>query len=71
MVSNIFYFHPYLGKIPILIINIFQMGWNDQPARDISETGNGNENLNEEVIGRPLLIIWEYDDRCLGKGILP
>ena len=30
MVSNIFYFHPYLGKIPIFT-NIFQMGWNHQP----------------------------------------
>ena len=29
VVSNIFYFHPYLGKIPILT-NIFQMGWNHQ-----------------------------------------
>ncbi len=29
--SNIFYFHPYLGKIPILT-NIFQMGWNHQPV---------------------------------------
>ena len=29
MVSNIFYFHPYLGKIPILT-NIFQWGWNHQ-----------------------------------------
>ena len=29
MVSNIFYFHPSLGKIPILT-NIFQMGWNHQ-----------------------------------------
>ena len=29
MVSNIFYFHPYLGKIPNLN-NIFQMGWNHQ-----------------------------------------
>ena len=29
MVSNIFYFHPYLGKIPNLI-NIFHMGWNHQ-----------------------------------------
>ena len=29
VVSNIFYFHPYLGKIPILI-NIFQLGWNHQ-----------------------------------------
>ena len=26
VVSNIFYFHPYLGKIPILT-NIFQRGW--------------------------------------------
>ena len=25
VVSNIFYFHPYLGKIPILT-NMFQMG---------------------------------------------
>ena len=29
VVSNIFYFHPYLGKIPILT-NIFQLGWNHQ-----------------------------------------
>ena len=28
---NIFYVHPYLGKINILT-NIFQMGWNHQPA---------------------------------------
>ena len=28
---QIFFFHPYLGKIPILI-NIFQMGWNHQPV---------------------------------------
>ena len=27
VVWDIFYFHPYLGKIPILT-NIFQMGWN-------------------------------------------
>ena len=27
--SNIFYFQPYLGKIPILT-NIFQLGWNHQ-----------------------------------------
>ena len=30
VVSNIFYFHRYLGKIPILT-NIFQTGWNHQP----------------------------------------
>ena len=29
VVSNIFYFHPYLGKISDLT-NIFQMGWNHQ-----------------------------------------
>ncbi len=29
--SNMFYFHPYLGKISILT-NIFQMGWNHQPV---------------------------------------
>ena len=29
VVSNMFYFYPYLGKIPILT-NIFQMGWNHQ-----------------------------------------
>ena len=29
VLSDIFYFHPYLGKIPILT-NIFQMGWNHQ-----------------------------------------
>ena len=31
VVSNIFYFYPYLEKIPILT-NIFQMGWNRQPV---------------------------------------
>ena len=32
VVSNIFYFHPYLGKIPILTNN-FQLGWNHQPEK--------------------------------------
>ena len=31
VVSNIFYVHPYLGKIPILT-NMFQRGWNHQPT---------------------------------------
>ena len=31
MVSIIFYFHPYLGKISNLT-NIFQLGWNHQPV---------------------------------------
>ena len=30
VVSNIFYFHPYLEKISNLT-NMFQMGWNHQP----------------------------------------
>ena len=30
VVSKIFFFHPYLGKIPILT-NIFPMRWNHQP----------------------------------------
>ena len=30
VVSNIFYFHPYLGRWSNLT-NIFQMGWNHQP----------------------------------------
>ncbi len=32
VVSNIFYFHPYLGKWSNLT-NIFQMGWNHQPVK--------------------------------------
>ena len=35
--SNIFYFHPYSGKIPILT-NIFQMGWfNHQADYDLED----------------------------------
>ena len=34
VVSNIFYFHPYLGKWSILT-NIFQMGWNHQLVGDL------------------------------------
>ena len=33
VVSNIFYFHPHLGKIPILT-NFFQMGWNHHLDKD-------------------------------------
>ena len=35
VVSDIFYVHPYLGKIPILT-DIFQMGWNHQPENRAS-----------------------------------
>ena len=34
VVSNIFYFHPYLGKISNLT-DIFQMGWNHQLAKHL------------------------------------
>ena len=36
VVSNIFYFHPYLGKISNLT-NIFQSGWNHQPENHFVE----------------------------------
>ncbi len=54
MVSNIFYFHPYLGKISHLT-NIFQMGWNHQPEKqNIRKLNkqctkmNMNENIGRE-----------------------
>ena len=34
-----FYFHPYLGKIPILT-NIFQRGWNHQLVKLSSKSGS-------------------------------
>ena len=40
------YFHPYLGKIPILT-NIFQMGWNHQPDIFILAPVGGNSNSFE------------------------
>ena len=33
VVSDMFDFHSYLGKIPILT-NIFQLGWNHQLDKD-------------------------------------
>ena len=47
MVSNIFYFHPYLGKIPILTNIFFQRGWFNhqadtlriQPQKNTTKTG--------------------------------
>ena len=35
VVSNIFYFHPYLGKIPILT-NMFQVGWFNHQLEDLT-----------------------------------
>ena len=39
MVSNMFYVHPYLGKIPILT-NMFQGGWNHQLEKTSSSLGS-------------------------------
>ena len=36
VVPNIFYVHPYLGKIPILT-NIFQMGWFNHKLDDLNK----------------------------------
>ena len=40
--QRFFYFHPYLGKIPILT-NIFQLGWNHQ--LDDVRMGSKNKDL--------------------------
>ena len=45
----LFYFHPYLGKIPSLT-NIFQMGWNHKPAlRWLSWTNNNESTLRPRL----------------------
>ena len=49
VVSDIFYVHPYLGKIPILT-SIFQMGWNHQP--DIFLASYFNRQFNRQAICR-------------------
>ena len=53
VVWNIFYFHPYLGKIPILT-NIFQMGWNHQPDMHCIEC----------ILDAPFLDIFAYVNNC-------
>ncbi len=44
VISNMFYFHPYLGKIPILA-HIFQMGWNHQLVNNVSKIPDVNVNV--------------------------
>ena len=55
---NIFYFHPYLGKISKLT-NIFQMGWNHQPVMIIVYYGLGHASLvhSGEIIYSFLILI--------------
>ena len=48
VVSNIFYFHPYLGKI-LILTNIFQVGWNHQPEK---EGGSFSSFFRRMVAGR-------------------
>ena len=69
VVSNTFYFHPYLGKIPILT-NIFQMDYNHQvsftclagnPCRPSFATvagwGVGPRYGAQMVVGLPIKIV--------------
>ena len=51
MVSNISYFHPDLGKIPILA-TIFQRGWNYQPDTFLSKHWFFLPNLSKKISSR-------------------
>ena len=64
-VSNIFYFHPYLGKWSKLT-HIFQMGWNYQ--LDIiweSHLSEGAPGPLKRKISEPLTF-WQFSVTCLG-----
>ena len=50
VVSNIFYFHPYLGKIPILT-HIFQRGWNHQLDQHVTSTKILGSSLLQSMFG--------------------
>ena len=65
VVPNIFYVHPYLGKIPILT-NIFQMGWNHQLViyckcriPDVPLTSRLTFRLRHGVLNSPWVATWE------------
>ena len=59
VVSNIFYFHPYLGKIPILT-NIFGRGWNHQ-----LEKHQASQFLSSEIVNvKTVSDLW--DSHCSG-----
>ena len=49
MVSNIFYFHPYLGKIPNST-HIFQKGWNHQPEMYIANYIWQRQELQDKLV---------------------
>ena len=59
MVSNIFYVHLHLGKIPNLT-DIFQRGWNHQPEK-ISSTQRFSKEIHRNIrqfIKEILLTLW-------------
>ena len=60
VVSNILYFHPYLGKIPILtnIFQIFQMGWNHQLGKHGKTVMKLNERYEMESREPIVLLFW-------------
>ena len=62
VVSNIYYFHPYLGKIPILT-NIFQRGWNHQQAVNLTANAlkKGRKSQKEKVY------VFQFHDFFRGK----
>ena len=77
VVSNIFYFHPYLGKISILT-NIFQRGWNHQlvllssisakKAGAITQTQKANKLMTLYPYGTKTWCLEDWD--LLGFGLV-
>ena len=63
MVSNIFYVHPYLGKISILT-NIFQMGWFNHQLDVFSSLKSPTPPL-----GRKALNPEPFDELFLGSDL--
>ena len=68
--SNIFYFHPYLGKIPILT-NILQMGWNHQPVFQVKIWGSHHpiETLPFLFDGKVIRFRMVVRIRCNNRGV--
>ena len=72
VVSNMFYFHPYLGKMCNLT-NIFQMGWfNHQLVVVLKAISPPPRSATRGESSFPLPTVGGYDDRNLGnKKIRP
>ncbi len=65
MVSNIFHFHPYLGKISNLT-NIFQMGWNHQLGKEFGESKAKTPPKKKKHLWGHRGIFWRYDSMIQG-----